>query len=259
MLEGVSATTIAAGCILARIASTIGFLPIFGERRIPPQIAAILVLALVFSIITANPALLEMEPLSITTATLAIGSEAFLGMLSGLAARIVLSAVPMAGQMMGGVGGLRFSGMLDPMGSKGGNSLGAMLSSLLALMIVGSGALSVWLGMLLRSFQTIPPGAAAIRPDGLNIILEGMHTSFAVAFVLAAPILGSQLAGHAVLALAQRASPKTNLFFAVGFLIPIVLGGFALFLNLSNSAVLFTQMIERATANLSAILFLSEI
>ena len=61
MLEGVSATTIAAGCILARIASTIGFLPIFGQRRIPPQIAAILVLALVFSIIAANPALLEME------------------------------------------------------------------------------------------------------------------------------------------------------------------------------------------------------
>ncbi len=246
LLAGADATAVAFACVLARVAGIVGGMPLLGDGRLPKLVATSLVSTVTIAVIAARPDLLHVPPMTPSAALLAILSEALLGLAAGLSARIVLSTVQAIGELFSGIGGLSMAQMLDPMSGGHSDASGALMSLLGGMLLMAVGAPALWIASAFRSFETLPVGTLAISAERAISAALAFQTTAGMAIALAAPVIGAQIVGHLALAIAGKAAQKANLFYAIGFLVPLAVGGFALFLTLPILNVRLLELIEIA-------------
>lgn len=220
--------------VFARAASYLTAAPLFGDRMLSARIrvgAAALFAGVVAS---ARPPMTVPELLS------ALPLEILFGLAAGFAARLIMAAADVGGQLIGIQLGLGFASFLDPATQEEALPTRRLAWCLASLAFLSAGGLDGVARVL---------AAAPLSGHGLDIIesLGRGGEVLSIGVRIAGPSLVAGLVFNLALALSSKASPALNLFSTA---LPILLlgGGMALFLTAPAFASELSRLAERAAS-----------
>jgi len=234
----------ATALLFARIGGMIMLLPGFGEPAVPPRIRLGLALAMAIAL---GPALADRVPQAATTAFGMAGqvaSEAIIGVLLGGAARMLVSALATAGQIVGLEIGIAFAQTADPTQTQSGQLVAVFLSIMGVALIFATGLHHMFLAGIVGSYDVIALGTPPPVGDAAQLALETTASSFRVGFQIAMPVVAAGLIFRVGLGVLSRLIPQIQVFFVA---LPLqIMGGLVVFaLGLSTGMLIFLDSIQR--------------
>lgn len=234
----------ATALMFARIGAILMLLPGFGEPAIPARIRLSFALALAIGL---GPALAHMAPAPAATALGMAGQvtgELVIGVLIGGAARILVSALATAGQILGVEIGIAFAQTADPTMTQSGQLLSVFLGVMGTALIFATGLDHMFLRGVAGSYEVIALGAPPPTADAAQMALEATAASFRVGFQIAMPLLAAGLLFRIGMGVLSRLIPQIQVFFVV---LPLqILGGLVVFaLGLSAGMLIWLDSLER--------------
>ena len=228
----------------ARMGALAMMLPGLGETFVSPRFRLGAALAIAIVLAPAAAALSPTIPAKMGDAIGTVFGEIIVGLCIGAAARMVMSALAIAGQIAALQTGLAMGTMFDP--SVGGQSaqLQAFLSMLGLAMAMAANVHHALIEAAWTSYQRFPPGGAFLTNDWAEYATTGMSNAFAVAMQMSAPLLVFGFLYYAALGYVGRMLPQIQLFFAA---LPagVLLGLFIFMLSLGVSMGVFLNSVER--------------
>jgi flagellar biosynthetic protein FliR len=171
-------------------------------------------------------------------------SELVIGVLLGGAARILVSALATAGQVIGLEIGIAFAQTADPTMTQSGQLVSVFLGVLGVALIFATGLDHMFLQGVAGSYELISPGAPPPIGDATELALDATATSFRVGFQIAAPLIAAGLIFRVGLGVLSRLIPQIQVFFVA---LPLqILGGLVVFaLGLSSGMLIWLDSIQR--------------
>jgi flagellar biosynthetic protein FliR len=152
--------------------------------------------------------------------------------LVGAMARIIMSALQVAGYLIATQIGLAYAQTLDPTQNTQGAVLGNFMTLLGTTLIFMTNLHHLAIGAIAGSYEMLPPGGHLPTGDMAQLVITLVSSSFALGFQLAAPFLVFGFALYAGLGVLARLMPQLQVFFVAvplnivcGFLILIALLG----------------------------------
>jgi flagellar biosynthetic protein FliR len=229
--------------VFARVGAMVMLLPGFGEPAIPARIR--LGFALVLAMALA-PALANSIPDPATTAWGMSGqiiTETIIGVMLGGAARLLVSSLATAGQIIGLEMGLSFAQTADPTMTGSGQLVAVFLGLMGIALIFATGLHHMFLLGVAGSYEVIAPGAAVPVGDAAELALETTSKSFLVGFQIATPLIVAGLIFRLGLGVLSRLIPQIQVFFVA---LPLqMLGGFIILaLGLSTGMLVWLASLE---------------
>jgi flagellar biosynthetic protein FliR len=199
--------------LLARIGCACMLLPGIGEMEVPMTVRAGFVI--VFSALLLPILLPSMPPMPADIARLAgmVAAEAFNGLWLGWLTRMILLALPMAGQTIAGAIGMTNILQPDAMLGAGASALQRLFGLAAPLLVMGSGLHAMPLAALLGSYDLVPAGQMLPVGDTVNAYVEALSQAFSLGFQLAAPFLMAGVLFHVSLGLLARLVPSLQTYF----------------------------------------------
>ncbi len=239
--------------VFARIGAIFMLIPGVGEAFVPPRVRLALALAMSFAILPfvrdALPALPGL-PIQIF---LLIAGETMIGVFIGATAKLLISALHVAGMVVSFQSSLGFAQFYDP----AQQSQGALLSSfmtILGLLIIFAADLHL---LMLRaaydSYALFPP-AALPGVDGVaETAARFVAGSFGLGLQISAPFIVYALVLYLGMGLLNRLMPQMQVFFIV-MPLNIMMAMFLLVMSLGAALLWFANYFEDAMGNfLSAV------
>ena len=217
--------------IMARITSFIVVVPGFSHKSVPGTVKVFLSLILSFLVYTRSPEIQVYEELLLFM--LAVVREVIIGLTMGFAAKLIFSAVEMAGQFIDFQVGYSMGAVYDPMSGVTSSYYGKLfywMSIMVFFMLDFHHAL---IRSLMDSFSVAVPGAVGFGGLNLQGILYLFSYSFKIAFSIAAPMVIVLLVIDIVMGLISRSVPQINVFM-LGMPLKSLLG-MVMFLLLAGS------------------------
>lgn len=205
-----------------RVLGVFAAAPVFSSRSVSvrTKIGLSLLVALCL-----QPAMPEQPVISLTgpDALGAVLQQVVIGVSIGLAVRIVLSSVEMAGELVGLQMGLNFAGFFDPSTNTQTSAVGRFYGNATTLLfIVMNGHLMV-IQAVAASFQTFPLGGSAFDAIRTLRLHELGGTVFYYGLWIALPMIALLLFVNVVMGIISRVAPQMNVF-AIGFPLTLSVG-----------------------------------
>jgi flagellar biosynthetic protein FliR len=201
---------VAAFLVFLRIGAAMALLPAFGERTVPVRIR--LALTLCLTVIVA-PAVLPLAAEQSNAGRLiaAAGAELAVGLSFGIALRLMVQALQMAGTIAANVTSLSqlFGGMgADPQPAM------AQLLVVAGLALAASAGLHVKVALaIIETYRLFPPGRLPAPGELAGWGTSRIADAFGLAFVLAAPFTVAALIANLALGAINRAMPQLMVAF----------------------------------------------
>ncbi|HVV31850.1 MAG TPA: flagellar biosynthetic protein FliR [Vitreimonas sp.] len=234
-----------AALVFGRVGAMIMLLPGFGETTIPARVRLSFALLIAMAI---APSLTGHIPAPADTALGMAGQiviEVLIGVMLGAAARMLMSALATAGQIMGLETGLSFAQVADPTaGGQSGQLFAVFLSTMGIALIFATGLDRMFLQGVAGSYDVISLGARAPVGDAAQLGLNAASSSFRVGFQIAAPVVAAGLIFRVGLGVLARLIPSIQVFFVA---LPLqLMGGFAVIaLGLSAGMLIWLDSLQQ--------------
>jgi flagellar biosynthetic protein FliR len=216
--------------VLARVTSLLLFLPIFGDKVIPPTIKILFGLSfavVAFPIAWAQGAHVDPSVLESTWKTAwALMSDIGFGMMVGFVARWIFDAVQTAGHFAGTAMGYSMASVLDPHTETQTIAMAELHYIIIALLFLALGGHHFYLEIILDSFRIVPLAKVNLLAQGDGVIQYLISMSAEVLTLglkLAAPVMVVSLLINLVFGVLARAVPQMNTM-AVSFTVNLVVG-----------------------------------
>ncbi len=239
----------AVALLIARVGCACMLLPGVGEAELPGTLRAGFVLALVAVLLAGLAPDVPALPGDVARLAGMIGAEIVTGLWLGWLSRLVLLALPMAGQIISSVTGLTNVLQPDPTLGPQTAALSRALGLVAPVLVLATGLYRLPIAALAGSYRVIPPGTPLPAADTAAQVTAAVGAAFALALRLAAPFVLAGIVWHVGMGLLARLVPRLQIFFAAA---PgQILGGIAL-LGLLGTTLL-TAWHTTARAVLSAL------
>ena len=217
--------------VFSRVGAMVMLLPAIGQAGVPARVRLVLALAISFALTpqvqSAYPA---MAPQTSMALAILIAQEVTAGVLVGAMARIIMSALQVAGYLIATQTGLAYAQTLDPTQGAQGAVLGNFMNLLGVTLIFITNLHYLAIGAIAGSYRLLPPGGHLPTSDMLQLVVQLTSSSFALGFQLAAPFLVFGFALYAGLGVLARLMPQLQVFFVA---VPLnIMCGFVLLLAL---------------------------
>jgi flagellar biosynthetic protein FliR len=173
--------------------------------------------------------------------------ELAIGVLVGLGASLLLIGVQLAAQLAAQQAGLALGDIFNPLLESEGTAVSQLYFLVATMVFLGVGGDRAVIAALLDSFETVPPLAFRVTPDLIELIVEMLVLSFAIAIRVGAPVVLALMLSFLTLGFIMRTVPQLNILtvgfpikIAVAMLImavtmmtlePVVLDGLTMFLD----------------------------
>ena len=221
--------------VLARTGAACMLLPGIGEAALPATMRAAFALALTGALLPVLAPELPVLPGDPWHGLLMLAAELAAGLLLGWLARLLLLALPVAGQVLalliGQASVLQPDELLGPQGA----ALGRLLGLAGPVLLLASGLYALPLQALAGSYRVLPAGTLLPAGDTAASVVAAVAACFALALRLAAPFLLGGIVWNVTLAALARLAPQLQVFFLVA---PVQVLGGLLLLGLLAGAVL---------------------
>lgn len=239
-LPGLSGAVLVYLLVFARSGAMVMLLPAIGDSSVPGRVRLLLALAISLALApTVAGAYPQQAPASSLALGLLIGQEVTAGVLIGTIARIIMSALSVAGFLIASQTGLSYAETLDPTSNgQQGAVIGNFFSLLGVVLIFVTNLHHLAIGAIAGSYHLIPPGTSLPTGDMAQLTIRLVSGSFALGFQLAAPFLVFGFAVNAAFGLLARMMPQLQVFF-VAMPVNILLGFLLLALLLGSMMTLF--------------------
>ncbi len=197
--------------IFSRAGGLLMLAPAFSGQSVPVVIRVALAFLLATIYVTLVP-LPQAAPEHFLLLVLAIAHEVVVGLLMGMAVRLVFYALEMAGQIMATEIGLMMSSSLDPITRAESSPVATAFSYLGIVIFFVSGAHHLMLMAFQRSFELVPAAAGNFDPRVADVVVRESGRIFLLAVQMAAPLIAINFLVNLSLAILSRAAPMINAF-----------------------------------------------
>jgi flagellar biosynthetic protein FliR len=217
--------------VLVRTAAILSALPLIGGRSVPPRIKiglAMLIALVLTPVVSFSLPSNWLEPSNLF---LSLSTEIFIGLVLGMGTRLLMTAVELAGSVMGFQVGFAMAGVLDPVTQVETPVFGQLLTILATLVYFSVDGHHLVLLALGSSFQMIPPFGSHLSEPLLSTVAEAFQQSFEIGLKLAFPVMAATFLIHVSLGLLGRLVPQMNILMT-SFPITISIGLLVLGLGL---------------------------
>lgn len=218
-------------------------LPLFVVRSVPRTLR-IAFAALLGWFVMPYAAGVTIYPQGIAELLLLISKEVSIGLMMGLAVRLVFFAIDVAAQILSVEIGLSPAPEFNPEGGGAGNPLGTGLFYL-GLLIFVSGAHYAVFFAFARSFELVPPGIQAADPAFVSTVVRHTSRLFVLGLLMAAPVLATNFLVNLTFSVLGRVVPRMNVF-VLSFSARIVAGMSMLALSIGLIAHYIVQELDAA-------------
>ncbi len=236
--------------IFVRTAAMIFFIPFLGSRNVPRvfKIGLSLLISLILvSIVSIDVSIMSADLLMLTTG---IASEIIIGFTIGLIAKLVFSALEMAGEIIGFQMGFSIVNVIDPQTSTHVPIIGQFHTILATLIFLSINAHHLFIAAIAESFTLVPPMRFALTQQMLGGIVALSRDIFILAIRIGAPVIVALFITNIALAIISKTMPQMNVMM-VGF--PITIAGGLLIMVLALP--LFSNLTQRAFEGLKGDFF----
>jgi flagellar biosynthesis protein FliR len=230
--------------VFARMGSFAMLLPGLGETFISPRFRLSVAFLMALVLAPAAGAVAPAIPAKLGDALGMIFQEMLIGLALGAAARLVMSALAMAGQIASLQTGLAMGAMFDP--TFGGQTpqlqtfLGMLgLAAAMAANLHHDLIEAAW-----ASYQRFPPGGVFPTNDWAQYAVMGISNAFSIAMQMSAPLLVFGFLYFAALGVLSRMLPQIQIFF-VAQPAGVLLGLLVFLMSLSVAIGIFLESLER--------------
>lgn len=229
--------------LFTRIGAAIMVLPGYGDASVSPQIRLLLALLITALVTPAlSPALPILPAAPVALAALLLG-ELVIGLFLGLIARLLLSAIDVAGMVISFQLSLANAFMFNPTMAAQGSLVGAFLSILAVLLLFVTDLHHLMLLAVIDSYSLFVPGAMPPIGDAADVVARLVADSFRIGVQIAAPFLVFGLVFYLGLGVLARLMPQVQVFF-VGIPVQIMLGLVVLVLTLSSGMLYWLSTVQ---------------
>ncbi|KAF0813061.1 hypothetical protein IGB42_02457 [Andreprevotia sp. IGB-42] len=194
--------------------------PFYSSRSIssPVRVAlAILLAMLVSPLLPPLPAINVVSPAGILIAV----NQLMIGLMIGFVARLLFTAVELAGHLIGLQMGLSFATAYDPVHATQVPIVAQFLSLVTLLLFLSMNGHLIMIRVVVDSFTQIPIDVRPLGADAFRLVAERGAMVFRLGMLLSLPVVGALLIANLAIGVMTRAAPQLNVF-AVGF--PLLLG-----------------------------------
>jgi flagellar biosynthetic protein FliR len=213
--------------LFCRIGGVMAVAPLLGSERVPARAKAALAIAIAVVLAPVAGSVPEFD--SPITMSLAAAGEIMIGVAIGFGAKLIFSAINMAGELADLQSGFGFASMVSPQTGEHASVIGQLQMNVSWLIFLGANGHHLVLTGLSRSLSALPLGSEpGFCASTLTHAVSGLIAS---AVMLSAPIVGAVILSDLALGLLTRAAPQMNLL-AVGFPIKLAVGLLATLLAL---------------------------
>jgi flagellar biosynthetic protein FliR len=237
--------------MFARLGSMVMLMPGFGEQGIPMRIRLVIavMLTLVMLPLHQNAYALDLTQGFGPMLGLLI-KEVIIGIVLGLAGRLTISALQMAGVVIAQELGLGFASTVDPSQQEQGVIISSFLTMAGVAMIFATDMHHLVIGALEQSYRIFTPGTALPVDDFTQLILITTAGAFKVGAQMAAPFLVFGLLFNVGLGVLARLMPQIQIFF-IGLPASIMLGLLLLLLVLAALMAVFLNHVGSLLGDLA--------
>jgi len=219
--------------VIARIGSAMALLPGLGEAEPPAMLRVGLALAVTALLLPGIAPSIPPVPEAGAQAAFMIAAEVVTGLWIGWLARLLVLALPVAGQFIAYMLGI--ANVLQPDPELGGQAtpIARLFAVAAPLAVLATGLYALPLAALAGSYRLIPPGTLLPAADTAETAAHAAAAAFALAVRLASPFLLVSIVWHAATGLLARLVPRLQVYFVV---MPAqILGGIALLAVLATA------------------------
>lgn len=235
--------------VLARIAGAMTLLPGLGEAASPTMLRAGLALCVSTLLLPVLLPALPLPPEASLTAAFMIIAEVVTGVWFGWLARLLMLALPVAGQFIAYMMGI--ANVLQSGADLGSQTtvLARLFEVAAPMLIMVSGLYTLPLTALEGLYRLIPAGTLVPSGDGSETAIRLAAETFALALRLASPFVLASLVWQVATGLIARFLPRLQIYVAA---VPgQILGGLLLLASLSGA--LLSAWLDAARGGLSVL------
>lgn len=224
------ATAAAFLLMFARLGTMAMLFPGIGERSLPVRVRLVTALLLTAIMFPLHREAYRADLSGFGPVVTLLVGEIMIGFVLGMAARLAVSALQVAGAIVAQQLGLGFVTAVDPTQGQQGVIVGGFLSLLGVAMVFATDLHHVAIAGLDHSYRVFAPGVLPVSGDALALVVRAVEGAFRIGVQLSAPFLLFGLVFNVGLGLLARLMPQLQVFF-LG--IPLsILAGFAIMLAL---------------------------
>jgi len=224
--------------VFARVGSAIMLLPGFGESFVTPRVRLLIALGVTVVVTPVVSDLVPATPQGPIGMLALLGREIAIGAFLGALARIMVSALHMAGVVMGFQTSLANAQLFDPINAAQGSLFGSFLNILGVFLIFITDLHHMMLMAVADSYALFTPGAPLEIGDFGDTAAHVLAGAFTLAMQLAAPFVVAGLLFYLGLGLLARLMPQVQIFF-IAMPLQIMLGFMLMAITLSAGMMWF--------------------
>jgi flagellar biosynthesis protein FliR len=218
--------------------------PGWGEQAAPANLrlaAAVLVTAVLAPSLAGNA---PPAPANIIDGIPLLVSEVLVGLLLGGGARLMMSALQVAGAAAGIASGLGFAQQIDPLASQTAAIFSGFFSLMGVVLIMQAGLHRIMIEAAADSYAIFPPGQLPPIGDASMFIIDAVANAFRLGIQIAAPVLIFSLIFNMSLGLVARLLPQIQIFL-IAMPLSVLLGLAVIALGLGGGIMVWLEEMER--------------
>lgn len=221
--------------VLGRTGCAIMLLPGLGESDAPAIVRAGLAFAVTLLLVPGIAPRVPAVPPDIGDVAAMVAAEAITGVWLGWLARLLVLALPLAGQILAYMLGISNVLQQDPDLGPQTTALARMFSLAAPVAILASGLYALPIAALAGSYQLVAPGALLPTGPGTEVAVRAVSQAFLLAVRLASPLIIASIVWHVATGLLARLVPRVQVYFLA--LPGQILGGLVLLAALAGSVL----------------------
>jgi flagellar biosynthetic protein FliR len=223
--------------VFTRLSSAVMVMPGIGDGFVSPRIRLMLALTIAALVTPTLATDLPALPDSPVALFVLLGGEIVIGLAIGLIARLLMTAVDVAGQILAFNLSLANAFVFNPAMAAQGSLPGAFLTILALVLIFATDLHHLMLRAAVDSYGVFPPGTLPPMGDMADMVSTIVARSFAIGLQMAAPFVAVGLVFYLGLGVLSRLMPQMQVFFVA---IPAqIMVGFVIMALTLSAAMLF--------------------
>lgn len=228
-LPAVAATFV---LMFARIGTMIMLLPGLGEVSLPPRVRLVSALVLTMLLFPLHRSAFQVNLAALGPVMLMLGQELLVGAVLGLTARLAISALQVAGNIVAQQLGLGFVTAVDPTQNQQSVIVGNFLTLLGVTLLFATDLHHMLIAALNESYTLFRPGEVPGAGDIAALTTQTIAAAFRIGVQLSAPFLVFGLLFNVALGVLSRLMPQMQVFFIamplsilIGFIVLLLVVG----------------------------------
>jgi flagellar biosynthetic protein FliR len=226
---------------LMRILAVFSVAPILGNAGVPGRVRIGLAVLITLMVAPGLPPLPQVNP-GAGLGLAIIAEQIIIGLAIGFAMRLIFAAIDLAGALIDLQMGLGFAAYYDPQMPSSSTLTSQLFGILATLIFLALNGHLLLVSVMIESFNWLPIAAAPAGAGMLETLVAQGARVFAVAVLIALPMIAAMLITNLTFGVLTRAAPQLNVI-AIGFPLTVSVGLIVLVLTLPTVGNLMSRLL----------------